>query len=131
MKSARNSTSIIVFVSAITLSYAIAQFSDGMHTRSPAPLTLSQIRPINGTIYSSQGDPRTADPARIAKDTGRSRGDSIVFTGCAPAANASLTAQRYARMCSRLREVDRSLYLFEFASDVHRSQGVLAEPSHP
>jgi len=126
MRPARKSTSIVVFVSAIALSYAIAQFSQGVHTRSPAPLTLSQIHLVNGTIYSLQSDLRTADPAHIAKDIGR-RGEYVVFSDCAPAAPSNLMGHYNSRMCSLLRNLDRRLYVFEFASDVREPHDVTSD----
>lgn len=127
MKPATKWTSI-VFVSAIALSYLIAQFSQEAHTRSPAPLTLAQIHPIHGTIYSFQGDLHAADPAHIARDTGASREGAIVFSGCAPAAPGDLVPHYNRRTCSILRDVDRSLYLSAFARDIHQPLGIPSEP---
>ena len=127
MKPARKWTSI-VFASAIALSYLIAQCFQEAHTRSPAPLTPSQIQLVSGTIYSSQGDPRTADPAHIAKEADGRRGECVLFSDCAPAAPGNLMGHYNRRMCSLLRGVDRRLYFSEFVRDVDGSRGVPSEP---
>ena len=130
MRLAGKSLSVIVFVSAIALSYAFARFFDGVHTRIPATLALPHVQLVKGTIYPLPGDPRTADPAHIAKQTGGGRGESSVFTDCAPAYPGNLTAQYHNHMCSQLRRVDRNLYLFAFTRDEHQPQSVLPQPSH-
>jgi len=127
MKPARKWTSI-VFASAIALSYLIAQRSHEAHTRSLAPVTLSRIHLVEGTIYSSQGDPRTADPAHIAKDTVGSRRESVLLSDCAAAAPGNLMGHYNRRLCSLLRDVDRRLYLYEFAGGIDPSHGIPSEP---
>lgn len=113
------------------LSYAIAYLSRVVPGSSPVPVTLSQVHPVSGTIYSLSGDARREDPAHIVRDSRRTGVDSIVITGCPPAAASDLIPTKLRRMCSILREVDPGLYRFAFASDVHRSQGVLPEPGQP
>jgi hypothetical protein len=118
---------IVVYATAILLSYVIACFSRGLHRSSPAPVALSQIRPVSGTIYSLSGDARREDPADILRDS-RPVGDSIVFARCAPAAAGNLIPAKLERMCSVLRAIDPRLYSFAFASDTYRSRGIPSEP---
>lgn len=122
---------VIIYTSAIMLSYAIAYFSGGLYPSSAAPMALSQVRPVGGTIYSLSGDARREDPAHIVRDSTRTGRNSVVFAGCPPAAPGDLVQARLMRICSVLREIDPGLYRFTFASDVHRPQGTLPEQSQP